>query len=63
MSAELAVTVRLRLLTTLDVLSAKEAAAVVGFQLWRWRNKVFFRVLLSRFRTEFLPFRTGWAMQ
>ena len=51
----------MRLLATLDVLSARAAAAVVGFQLWRWRNEVFFRVLKSKCRKEFLPFRIGWA--
>ena len=52
-----------RLLTTLDVRTAKDAAEVVGYYLQRWRIEDFFRVLKSGCRTEFLLFRTADRLQ
>ncbi len=52
-----------RLLTTLDVRTAKDAAEVVGHYLQRWRIEDFFRVLKSGCRTEFLLFRTADRLQ
>ncbi len=48
-----------RLLTTLDVRTAKDAAETVGFHLQRWRIEDFFRALKSGCRTELLLFRTA----
>ena len=55
--------VQWRLLTTLDVRSAPEAAEAVGFYLQRWKIEDFFRVLKSGCRTEFLLFRTADRLQ
>ena len=52
-----------RLLTTLDVRTAKDAAEIVGYYLQRWRIEDFFRVLKSGCRTEFLLFRTADRLQ
>ena len=52
-----------RLLTTLDVRTAKDAAEVVGYYLQRWRIEDFFRVLKSGCRTESLLFRTADRLQ
>ncbi len=52
-----------RLLTTLDVRTAKDAAEIVGYCLQRWRIEDFFRVLKSGCRTEFLLFRTADRLQ
>ncbi len=51
--------VQWRLLTTLGVGSAEDAAGVVGLYLQRWRVEDFFRVLKSGCRVEFLLFRTA----
>ena len=51
--------VQWRLLTTLGVGSAEDAAEVVGLYLQRWRVEDFFRVLKSGCRVEFLLFRTA----
>ena len=48
-----------RLLTTLEIRDAKDAAELVGFYLQRWRIEDFFRVLKSGCRSEFLLFRTA----
>ena len=55
--------VQWRLLTTLDIRSAPEAAEAVGFYLQRWRIEDFFRVLKSGCRTESLLFRTADRLQ
>ena len=55
--------VQWRLLTTVEVADAADAAEVVRHYLQRWRVEDFFRVLKSGCRVEHLAFRTADRLQ